>query len=155
MIESAFQDSGSVTHCFGCGADNPDGLQIKSYWDGNDAVCTWTPARYHIGGDLTVVYGGIISCLVDCHSVNLAIATAYRAESRAIGSEPKISYVSAQLNISLQKPTPMGVPLQLKASVTRVDGRKTWVSCSVSANGIVTAQGEILAIRIRETPPAK
>jgi hypothetical protein len=32
--------------------------------------------------------GGIIASLIDCHSLNLAIARAYRDEQRAIGSTP-------------------------------------------------------------------
>ncbi len=31
---TALQDLISHNHCYGCGPDNPDGLQIKSYWDG-------------------------------------------------------------------------------------------------------------------------
>ena len=41
MEEQAFQDQGSVSHCHGCGADNEKGLQIKSFWEGDEAVATW------------------------------------------------------------------------------------------------------------------
>ncbi len=30
----AFQDLIADNHCFGCGPDNPEGLQIKSFWAG-------------------------------------------------------------------------------------------------------------------------
>ena len=37
MTEKAFQDfyADDMSHCYGCGRLNPDGLQIKSYWDGD------------------------------------------------------------------------------------------------------------------------
>ena len=36
-----FQDSMPGNVCFGCGNDNHDGLQIKSFWEGEEAVCIW------------------------------------------------------------------------------------------------------------------
>ena len=35
---SAFQDAMKDNFCWGCGADNPDGLQLKSHWDGDESV---------------------------------------------------------------------------------------------------------------------
>ena len=51
----AFQDyyPEAFGHCFGCGAENPHGLHIKSYWndDANDAtIAFYTPQPYHTGG---------------------------------------------------------------------------------------------------------
>ncbi len=36
MTDKAFQDyyPDEVSHCYGCGRLNEQGLQIKSYWDG-------------------------------------------------------------------------------------------------------------------------
>ena len=41
MTSKAFQDyyPDDVSHCYGCGRLNPDGLQIKSYWEGEESVC--------------------------------------------------------------------------------------------------------------------
>ena len=80
MGERAFQDQGSVSHCHGCGADNEKGLQIKSFWEGDEAVATWKAQPHHCGGSKDIVNGGIVATLIDCHSLNLAIAHAYRAE---------------------------------------------------------------------------
>jgi len=43
MSSQAFQDQMRDNFCFGCGADNPDGLQIKSFWDGDEALCRFQP----------------------------------------------------------------------------------------------------------------
>ena len=148
MKEPAFQDQGSVNYCHGCGADNQKGLQIKSYWDGDEAVATWKAQPHHCGGSQEIVNGGIIASLIDCHSLNLAIAYAYRNESRAISSAPRIGYVTANLNVSFLRPTPITEPLQLRARISKTEGRKAWVSCTLSAGGQVCATGEVLGIRV-------
>lgn len=148
MSEPSFQDQGSVRHCHGCGANNKNGLRIKSYWEGDEAICAWQPRPHHCGGSKKIVNGGIIACLIDCHSLNLAIAHAYRDEKRPIGSEPRIGYVTGNLNVSYLRPTPMDSLLTLRAKITRSEGRKIWVECTLSANGEVCATGEVLGIRV-------
>ena len=149
MKREAFQDLGPVRSCFGCGADNQKGLQIKSYWDRDEAVCLWQPRPYHCGGSKAFVYGGILASIMDCHSVNLAVARAYKREGRTIGSMPQIFFVTAKLEISFVLPTPMGVPLELRAKLTKVEGRKSWVSCVLTAAGRIRAKAEVLAIRVQ------
>jgi acyl-coenzyme A thioesterase PaaI-like protein len=148
MEQVAFQDQGSVHHCHGCGADNEKGLQIKSYWEGDEAIATWRAKPHHCGGSRENLNGGIISSLIDCHSLNLAIAQAYRAEGRAIGSAPRIGFVTANLNVSYLKPTPIQEPVQLRARIVKLEGRKAWVHCSLSAAGEVRATGEVLGVRV-------
>ena len=148
MSEAAFQDQGAVRHCHGCGADNEKGLQIKSFWEGDGAIATWRAQPHHCGGTPENLNGGIIASLIDCHSLNLAIAHAYRAEQRAIGSAPRIGYVTANINVSYLKPTPLAAPIELRARITKLDGRKAWVSCTLSAGGEVRATGEVLGIRV-------
>ncbi len=149
MNELSFQDQGSVIHCYGCGRENRNGLQIKSHWDGDEAIAIWKPHPHHCGGTTKTLYGGIIASLIDCHSLNLAIAQAYRTEQRPIGSSPRIGYVTATMNISYLKPTPIDEPLQLRARITKIEGRKAWVNCTVSAGGEVRASGDVLGIRVQ------
>lgn len=148
MSEEAFQDQGSVEYCYGCGADNDKGFRIKSYWDGDEAIATWRAQPHHCGGRKDIVNGGVIATLIDCHSLNLAIAQAYRSEQRPIGSSPQIGYVTGNLNISYVRPTPIRETVQLRARITKIDGRKVWVACMLSANGEVCATGEVLGIRV-------
>jgi len=148
MAAIAFQDQGSVEHCFGCGANNERGLQLKSYWQGDDAVAEFLPEPHLCGWSPDVAYGGLIASLIDCHTCNLAIAHLYRAEERSIGTEPRIYCATAQLNLSLIKPTPMGAPIHLAARVRSVEGRKIWVDCEVFSRDTLTARGEVLAVRI-------
>lgn len=43
MKSDAFQDHWPdiAANCWGCGRNNEHGLQIKSHWDGDEAVCVW------------------------------------------------------------------------------------------------------------------
>jgi acyl-coenzyme A thioesterase PaaI-like protein len=148
MGDLSFQEQGSVLYCHGCGADNARGLQIKSYWDGAEGVATWKAEPHHCGGSRDILNGGIIASLIDCHSLNLAIADAYRAENRPIGSRPRIGYVTANLNISYLKPTPIHETIELRARIRKLQGRKAWVNCTLSAAGEIRVTGEVLGIRV-------
>lgn len=136
--------------CFGCGARNAHGLQIKSIWDGEVARCEWMPEPYHIGGP-TWVYGGIIASLMDCHCAAAAVYAAHDAEGHAVGDVPRFYYVTAALNVRYLKPTPIGVTLTLEARVDKLEGRKAYVRCSLFAESEECAQCTALFVRPKET----
>jgi hypothetical protein len=50
MSENAFQDDypDELSHCYGCGRLNMDGLQLKSYWDGDETVARFRPRASHM-----------------------------------------------------------------------------------------------------------
>ena len=82
---------------------NAYGLRIKSYWSGDEAVCTWDPKPYHTAGPKHVLNGGIIATVIDCHCICTAIAAAYRAEGREIGTEPMIWYATGSLQVTYRR----------------------------------------------------
>lgn len=51
-------------HCFGCCPDNPIGLQLHFYDDGNDVVSLWHPAANYQSWENTL-HGGIQAVLLD------------------------------------------------------------------------------------------
>jgi hypothetical protein len=135
--------------CFGCGTQNKHGLQIKSYWDtdGEHVITRYTPDVRYVGWP-SLVYGGLISCLIDCHSNWTAMANHYSAENREPRTLPRIDCVTGTLGIKYIKPTPMGVPLLLKAHVEGDIGRKTRVVCEVYANEVLTALGDSIFVKV-------
>lgn len=135
--------------CFGCGQKNPQGLQIKSYWDADNThvIMTHTPDSRYVGWP-SLVYGGLIGCLVDCHSNWTAMAYHYRAENRLPETLSRIDCVTGTLSVKYIKPTPMGVPLHLKARVEGNVARKTRVICEVYADEILTAVGDSIFVRV-------
>ena len=150
--EPAFQDlyPENLAHCYGCGRLNPDGLQIKTYWQGDETVTRYLPRPSHtaIPG---FVYGGVLASLLDCHGTGTAAAAAARVQGRAIDSEPPLRYVTASLKVDYLKPTPMGVTLEIRGRAKEVTGRKVVVEATLSANGVVTARAEIVAVQMPET----
>jgi acyl-coenzyme A thioesterase PaaI-like protein len=149
MTPIAFQDyyPDQLSYCYGCGRLNEHGLQIKSYWDGDETVCIFQPRPYHIAVP-GYVYGGLIASLIDCHGTGTAAAAAYRVASRPMDSEPPLRFLTASLHVDYLKPTPLGVPLEVRGHVKEVKGRKVIVLASLSANGEVTARGEVVAVQV-------
>lgn len=50
--------------CFGCSPNNPIGLHMDFYEDGNDIVSFWHPQQ-HYQGWIDTMHGGILSTLID------------------------------------------------------------------------------------------
>ena len=148
----AFQDlyAEDLSHCYGCGRLNEHGLQIKTYWDGEETVTVYNPKPYHtaIPG---FVYGGLLASLVDCHSTGTAAAAAFRADGSPEGKEQDYRFVTGSLHVDFLKPTPLGVPLEIRGSIEEVKGRKVVVSSTLSANGVVTVKGHVVAVRMPAT----
>ena len=151
MKQKAFQDyyPDDVSHCYGCGRLNEHGLQIKSYWDGQETIALFTPKPYHTGG-LSFVYGGLIASLIDCHSTGTAAAAAYRAEGRRMDTRPALRYMTASLKVDFLKPTPIGVPLEVRGKVKEIKGRKVIVETTLRAKGEICARGEVVAVQMPE-----
>lgn len=151
MTKKAFQDyyPDEFATCYGCGRLNQHGLQIKSYWDGEETVCTYTPRPYHIAIP-GYVYGGLIASLIDCHCTGTAAAASYKAEGRSMETLPAFRFVTASLKVDYLKPTPLGVPLEVRARVKEIKGRKVVMEAWLSAEGQVCARGEVVAI---QAPP--
>jgi hypothetical protein len=135
--------------CYGCGGRNPHGLHVKSSWheDGVHVMAEHLPDDKYSGWT-DLVYGGLLAMLVDCHSNWTAMAYHYRQEQRAPGSLPRIDCVTGNLGIKFIKPTPMGVPLTLRAKVEGEVGRKTRVICEVYAGDVLTAIGDSVFVRV-------
>ncbi len=142
-----FQDFMPGNVCFGCGRDNHFGLQISSYWDGDEAVCRWDSEEKYQGWP-GILNGGIIASLIDCHCMGTAVAAACRAEERPLGSEPEYRYATGTMQIKYLKPTSNDKTVELRARVTEMRGRKTVVHCKLHSNGEVTAEAEVVAIRV-------
>jgi acyl-coenzyme A thioesterase PaaI-like protein len=147
-MPTAIQDSIPHNHCWGCGTLNSRGLQVKSYVEGHETVCRFQPWPEHMAGPTHLVNGGIIAAVVDCHTVCTAIADAYRAAGLPLGAEPLRWAVTASLKIDYLTPTPIGEPMELRARVREVKGRKRVVECTVRSGGRECARAEVIAVEV-------
>ena len=148
-MKQAFQDyyPDSLSHCYGCGRLNEHGLHIQSYWDGDESVCTFQPKPYHIAIP-GYVYGGLLASLIDCHAVGTAAAAAYRAQGRAMNSDPPLRYLTASLHVDYLRPTPIDATLELRGQVKEIKERKVVVTVTLSARGELCARGEVVAVQV-------
>ena len=151
MPSDAFQDTypDDLSHCYGCGRLNPHGLQIKSYWEGDEAVCRYRPKPYHtaIPG---YVYGGLIASLIDCHSTGTASAAARKEAPAGDAESQAVRFLTASLQVSYLKPTPIDETLEVRAHIKEIKGRKVVVVSRLLAAGEVCATGEVVAVQVPE-----
>ena len=151
MSEKAFQDyyPEEVSYCYGCGRLNEKGLQIKSYWEGETAVCRYQPREEHMALP-GFVYGGLIASLIDCHGTGTAAAAMHKHQGVPMGEEPSFRFVTGSLHVDYLKPTPIDGVLEIRAQVKEIKGRKVVITEQLFANGVECARGEVVAIQVPE-----
>jgi len=151
MDQKAFQDyyPDELSYCYGCGRLNEHGLQIKSYWDGDETSAVYKPLPQHMAIP-GYVYGGLIASLIDCHSTGTAAAAAYRREGRSMDTQPPFRFLTASLQVDYLRPTPLGVPLEVRGRVDEITERKVVVSTTLIAEGEVCAKGKVVAVKMPE-----
>lgn len=152
MENKAVQDyyPDELSYCFGCGKLNEHGHHIRSFWEGDETAARFKPEDYHIAIP-GYVYGGLIASLIDCHGTGTAALASYRNENRDVDTEPKFRFVTASLHVDYIAPTPLGVELELRGKVVELKGRKVVSDITLSADGVVTAKGRVVAVQMPET----
>lgn len=146
MTEKAFQDyyKDDYSMCYGCGRLNPVGLQIKSYWEGDESVCRFMPRPEHIALP-GYVYGGLIASLIDCHGTGTAAASAFRDEGRSMDSEPSHRFVTASLHVDYLRPTPIDTPIDLRGRIKETFKGRYVITVEVFSGDQLCARGEVVA----------
>jgi acyl-coenzyme A thioesterase PaaI-like protein len=152
-IDLFFQTSMRFNHCFGCGADNPEGLGIRSSWDPSDSaasICEFTPAAHHSAYPPDVVNGGVIAAVIDCHAICTAMADGYRRADRDIGDDGEpILYATGSLQISYKAPSRLSGDLTVRATIAEAADRRTELELTVvDSSGAVTAEAQVTAVKV-------
>ncbi len=99
-------------HCFGCGPDNPDGLRIRIYRDGDRTdrlVGTFEPQASRIGFP-GIVHGGAQFTVLDCMAAWILLELRKRS-----GAIPLTKIASMRFH----RPATVGDTFQLSAEVSR------------------------------------
>jgi acyl-coenzyme A thioesterase PaaI-like protein len=147
-VQDHYPDAFAV--CYGCGRLNTHGLHVRSVQVGDESIATFVPRPEHTGIQ-GFVYGGLLASLIDCHAVGAAAAAVERAEGRDIGAGPPPRFVTASLQVDFRAPTPLGPELTLRARVSETSARKSLVDVTLTANGLATVTGRVIAVRIPAT----
>jgi len=148
-----FQTSMRFNHCFGCGADNPESLGVRSSWDPSDSaasICEFTPAVHHSAYPPDVVNGGVIAAVIDCHAVCTAMADGHRRSGREIGDDGEpILYATGSLQISYKAPSRLRGDLTVRATIVEAADRRTQLEVTVvDSSGEVTAEAQVTAVKV-------
>ncbi len=133
--------------CYGCGRLNEHGLQIKTYWDGDETVTRFVPKSYHTAMP-QFVYGGLLASLIDCHGTGSAALAIAKAEGIELEGFNAPRCVTGSLKVDYKKPTPIGAQLEIRGIIKEVKGRKVTVEARLMADGDICVTGEIVAIRV-------
>jgi acyl-CoA thioesterase FadM len=59
-------------------------------------------------------------------------------------------FVTGSLHVDYLRPTPLGPMLEIRGRIKEIKGRKVVVTSTLSAEGVVCARGEVVAIEIPE-----
>lgn len=135
--------------CFGCGPANAKGLGLRSFESGDELIAEWAPEPHHLAFE-GVLNGGICGALLDCHS-NWAAAVHLM---KTAGMEKLPCTVTAEFHVRFKRPTPLGVPLQLRARVVESGEDRAVVDAVIEVGGKVTATCRGTFVAVKEGHPA-
>jgi acyl-coenzyme A thioesterase PaaI-like protein len=135
--------------CFGCGPANKEGLQIKSYRtdDGLEMEFECEEKHQAFPG---VINGGIIGALLDCHG-NWTAAMAIMDRN---GLDAPQCTVTAQYEVKLKRPTPLGPTLKLQSRVLALQDDRAEVIIELKVDEKTCATGRGLFVAVEEGHPA-
>ena len=146
----SLQDTyGPKVICFGCGPANPNGLQLKSFVEGDACVAQYRVQKHHEAFP-GAVNGGIIGALLDCHSN----WTATWALMRRSGATTPPCTVTADFHVVLKRPTPSDAVLHLRAHPTELGEDRAVIRATLEANGRVCATCTGTFVAVKEGHPA-
>ncbi|MBW2609623.1 MAG: PaaI family thioesterase [Deltaproteobacteria bacterium] len=91
-------------HCFACGTENPKGLNLNFYRQGDFTCADFTPDKLYEGWD-NVVHGGILSTLLD------------EVMSWTIIYAKKTFMVTRSMTVKYIRPVEVGTPLIVKGRI--------------------------------------
>lgn len=119
-------------NCFGCAPNNPYGLKMEFYEDGDEIVSFWTPGDNYQGW-LKTLHGGIQAALADeiCAWV--------------VARKLQTSGMTVNLNMKYRKPVPTGndVQIELRAHICSMKRNFAILEVSLSCKDEVCSQAEL------------
>ena len=116
-------------NCFACAPENPCGLKMEFYEDGEEVVCFWT-ADENYQSWLNTVHGGILATLVD------------ETAAWYIFRKFQTSAMTTNLNVRYKKPVPLGVQLEIRAKLKEVKRSFLILDITLSCGGEICSTAE-------------
>jgi len=114
-------------YCFGCGTENPRGLKMEFYRQG-DAVCSDITLSRELEGWANMAHGGSLSTVLD--EIMAWSVIAFR----------RVFFVTGRMEVVYRRPAPVEVPLTARG---RVSDEPFERGC-IATGEILDADGEVL-----------
>lgn len=130
-------------HCFVCGVENPNGLQLRFYQSGPGEVVASYTVPDHFQGFPGLAHGGIVAAMLD--------EITGRALMGSDPNAPRLMY-TAKLEVRYRKNVPLGQPLRLVGRAVKSKGRTAVASGELyGPDGSLLAEAEALLVDVGET----
>ncbi|MHB8220970.1 MAG: PaaI family thioesterase [Acidimicrobiales bacterium] len=135
VVQGPPKEPGDVfPDCVVSGRANPMGIAARLWREGDEAVCQVTLGAAFEGAPGRA-HGGIVAALID-ETMGLVLSI--------VGSPG----FTGRLTVTYRAPTPLGVPLEVRARLSDRDGRKMTISAEMRAADRLVAQAEGLFITV-------
>ncbi len=125
-------------YCFACGADNPDGLEVKWTVEGKKTWTEFVPPRKYQGWK-GIVHGGILATLLDEAMTRLAWIACGGA-------------LTAEMTVRFVRPAKVGEKIYVSGEITEENRKIVRMKASLcigKAGGPLIAWSEGKAVKIR------
>jgi len=117
-------------HCFGCGPDNPLGLQLDGFHQEADRVVAVFTPRPEYRGFSSVLHGGVVATALD----EILAWTAILLEG--------VMVMTGTLNLKYRSPAPTDADLRLEGRLLERRGRRLRMQGTMSDQGTTIAEAE-------------
>lgn len=119
-------------NCFACAPNNPYGLKMEFWEDGDDIVSYWTPGDNYQGW-LKTLHGGIQATLID------------EMGGWVVARKLQTSGMTTNLNVRYRRPIPTGENVTIEARARIREQKKMFVIIDVtlSVKGRVCSEAEL------------
>ena len=139
MAEDGQRRKLRAEYCFGCSADNPEGLHLRFERTGDGEVASTVTLRPELCGWRGVAHGGFVGLLLD----------EVASWCMALCVEESLRFATREMTVRYLRPTPTGVPLTVTARLVEDRGPTTELVGEVRrADGRLTARGRVQIARL-------
>lgn len=142
VIDPAWLDvvRSDYRHCFGCGLDNPAGLQVDGFAREGDLITASFRPHDHHRGFHGVLHGGVLATALD---EILAWTAILQAGTFA---------VTAKVDFKFRNPAPPDAEYHLEGRLIEQRGRRLLIDGSCSTGGKLIAEASALFLATESVP---
>lgn len=116
-------------NCFACAPENPCGLKMEFYEDGDEVVSYWKP-NGNFQGWLNTLHGGIQATLID------------ETGGWLISRKFQTSAMTTNLNIKYKAPAPIEGIIEIRAKMREQKRNFVIIDISLTAGGVLCSVAE-------------